>query len=120
VDALNCIDCILGGKGKFLYVYPDNELLFLNPRMIGFFNHFKAKVHQENIDEDSFKQLFSGIKGIVLLDTLGEPTKNKEATEKLHTGLTILETREIGLNNLKQVILEAIERNKRKTKKHRA
>ena len=118
VDALNCIDCLLGGKGKFLDADPDHELLFLYPGLIGFFSHFKEKARQENIDEDSFKQLFSSLKGIVLLDTLGEPKKNEEEIEKLYTGLTILETRAIGLDNLKQIILEAIERNKRKTKKN--
>jgi hypothetical protein len=69
--------------------------------MIGFFSHFKEKARQEDIDEDSFKQLFSSLKGIVLLDTLGEPKKNEEEIEKLCTGLTILETRAIGLDNLK-------------------
>jgi len=114
VDALNCIDCLLGGKGKFLEADPDHELMFLYPGMIGFFSHFKEKMQQENIGEDTFKKLFSGLKGIVLLDTLGEANKNKEEIEKLHTGLTILETSETGLDNLKQVIFEAIKRNSQK------
>jgi hypothetical protein len=40
VDALNCIDCLLGGKGKFLEADPDHELMFLYPGMIGFFQPF--------------------------------------------------------------------------------
>ena len=118
VDALNCIDCLLGGKGKVNEADPDHNLLFLYPGMIGFFSHFKEKAQQENVDEESFNNLFSGLKGIVLLDTLGEAEKNKEEIEKLHSGLTILETRTIGLDKLKQLIQEAMEKNKRKTKKH--
>ncbi len=120
VDALNCIDCLLGGKGKVNEADPDHDLLFLYPGMIGFFRHFKEKAQQENLDEDAFNNLFSGLKGIVLLDTLGEAEKNKEEIEKLHSGLTILETRTIGLDKLKQLIQEAMKRNKRKTKKSRA
>ena len=119
VDALNCVDCLLGGKGKVIEADPDHNLLFLNPGMIGFFSHFKEKAQQENINEESFNKLFSGLKGIALLDTLGEPEKNEEEIEKLHTGLPILETKAIGLDNLKQLLLEVIERNKQKTVKKR-
>jgi hypothetical protein len=118
VDALNCTDCLLGGKGKFLEADPNHQFLFLHPGMIGFFNDLKKKAQQENVNEDTFKEkFFSGLKGIVLLDTLGEAKTNKEVIEKLHTGLIILETRETGLENLKQVILEAIKRNSRARKK---
>ena len=94
---------------------PDHNLLFLYPGMISFFSHFKEKAQQENIDEEAFNKLFSGLKGIALLDTLGEPEKNEEDVEKLHTGLKILEIKTIGLANLKQLLLEVIERNKHKT-----
>jgi len=116
VDALNCVDCLLGGKGNVLEADPDHDLLFLYPGMIGFFSHFKEKAQQENIDEEAFNKLFSGLKGIALLDTLGEPERNKEEIEKLHTGLKVLETKTIGLDKLKQLLLEAIERNNQKTK----
>jgi len=119
VDALNCVDCLLGGKGKVLEADPDHDLLFLYPGMIGFFSYFKEKAQQENIDEESFNKLFSGLKGIVLLGTLGEPEKNKEEIEKLHTGLKVLETKAIGLDNLKQLLLEVIEQNKQRTVKKR-
>jgi hypothetical protein len=117
VDALNCIDCLLGGKGKVSEADPDHDLLFLYPGMIGFFSHFKEKAQQENVDEDSFNNLFSGLKGIVLLDTMEQAKENKEEIEKLRSGLTILETRTIGLNKLKQLIQEAMDRNKEKTEK---
>ncbi len=121
VDALNCIDCLLGGKGKVLEADPDHNLLFLYPGMIGFFSHFKEKAQQNGVDEEVFNKLFSGLKGIVLLDTLGEPEKNKEDVEKLHTGLKILETKSIGLRNLKQLLLEVIGRKRHETvEKNRA
>jgi hypothetical protein len=114
VDALNCVDCLLGGKGKVLEADPDHGLLFLYPGMIGFFSHFKEKAQEEDVDEESFNKLFSGLKGIAVLDTLGEPEKIREEIEKLHSGLAILETKVVGLDNLKQVISEALKRNKRK------
>jgi len=116
VDALNCVDCLLGGKGKVLEADPSHDLLFLYPGMIGFFSHFKEKTQQENIDEEAFNKLFNGLRGIALLDTLGEPEKNKEEIEKLHMGLKILETKSIGLDKLKQLLLEVVERSKQKTK----
>jgi len=36
VDGLNCIDCLLGGKGKLLEMDPDHKYLFLNPAFIQF------------------------------------------------------------------------------------
>jgi Protein of unknown function (DUF1638) len=114
VDALNCIDCQLGGKGKFLDADPNHDLMFLGPGMIGFFRHFKEKMQKENVDEQALANLFSGLKGIVIIDTLGEANKIREEVEKLNNGLTILETKEIGLENLKQVILEAIARHNQK------
>jgi len=116
VDALNCVDCLLGGKGKVSEADPDHDLLFLYPGMIGFFSHFKEKAKQENVDEEAFNKLFSGVKGIALLDTLGEPDKSKAEIEKLHTGLKVLETKAIGLEKLKQLLLEVIERNKQKNR----
>lgn len=114
VDALNCVDCLLGGKGKSLQVDPKHELMLMNPGMTGFFENIKEKARQEGVDEEALKGLFSGLKGIVLLDTLGESSKNREELEKLNTGLTILETKTVGLDKLKQVILEAMERNRQK------
>ena len=99
VDALNCIDCQLGGKGKYLEADPNHDLLFLGPGMIDFFSHFREKMRRENIDEDVIANFFAGLRGIVILDTLGEPNKNKEDIEKMHNGLAILETREIGLES---------------------
>ena len=41
VDALNGIDCQLGGKGKFLEADPNHNLMFLTPGMTDFFKRYK-------------------------------------------------------------------------------
>jgi hypothetical protein len=114
VDAVNCIDCILGGKGKSLVADPRHDLMFLSPGMTNFFAHAKDLMRREGVDEDALKQLFNGLRGIVLLDTLGNADKLKAEIEKLDTGLQILETRQVGCQNVKDIINEAIERNKQK------
>ena len=83
--------------------------MFMGPGMIEFFKHVKEKMLKEGVDEAAFANMFSGIKGIVLLDTCGNAEKCKEELEKLGIGLPILETREIGLENVKRVIFDAIE-----------
>jgi hypothetical protein len=60
IDALNCVDYLLGGKGKVLEADPYHELLFSCPGMIDFFNHLKEIAQQENVDEESFNKLFAG------------------------------------------------------------
>lgn len=115
VDALNCVDCLLGGKGKVLEADPDHDLLFLYPGMIGFFSHFKETAQKENIDEEAFNKLFSGLRGIALLDTLGDPEKDRKKIEKLHTGLEVVETENVGVDKLKELLLEVIEKHKQKS-----
>jgi Protein of unknown function (DUF1638) len=109
VDAVNCIDCQLGGKGKFFEADPEHNLMFMGPGMIGFFKHAKETMLKEGVDEAAFANMFSGIKGIVLLDTCGDVEKCKEEIEKSGINLQILETRKIGLENVKRVILDAID-----------
>ena len=114
VNALNCVDCILGGKGTFLTADPQHDLMFLSPGMTDFFSHAKELMKREGVDEESLKQLFDGLQGIVLLDTLGNADKLKAEIENLDTGLQILEIKRVGCKNVKDVVNEAIERNKQK------
>jgi hypothetical protein len=113
VDAVNCIDCILGGKGEFLDADPDHNLLFLGPGMTEFFKHFKEKLRQEQVSEDDIKNIFSGLKGIVFLDTLGDKENAINQMTSLDTGLPVLEIREVGLDGLKHLIAESIEKAKK-------
>jgi len=112
IDALNCIDCQLGGKGKSSQADPHQDLIFLTPGMTDFFKHAKETIRKEGYGEDALKQLFKGIRGFVLLDTLGNAARLKTEVEELNTGLKILETRKIGCENVKNVIKEAITKSK--------
>jgi hypothetical protein len=109
VDALNCIDCQLGGKGKFFDADPEHNLMFMGPGMIGFFKHAKEQMLKEGIDEAAFLNMFNGIKGFVLLNTCGDAGRMREDLEKSGLNVVVLETREIGLEGVKRVILDAIE-----------
>jgi Protein of unknown function (DUF1638). len=108
VDALNCIDCQLGGKGKFFEADPEHNLMFMGPGMIGFFKHAKEQMLKEGVDEAAFANMFSGIKGFVLLNTCGNADRMREDLEKSGLKVEVLETREIGLEGVKRVILDAI------------
>ncbi len=112
VDALNCTDCLLGGKGKINETDPDHQLMILHPGMIDFFHDLRAKLKQENIDEEAFKNFFSQLKGIILLDTLNEAKKDKAEIENLHMDLKILEIKKTGLEKFKQILLEAVQKSK--------
>ena len=109
VDALNCIDCQLGGKGKFFEADPEHNLMFMGPGMIGFFKHAREQMIKEGVDEAEFLNMFSGIKGFVLLNTCGDADRMREDLEKSGLNVEVLETKEIGLEGVKQVILDAIE-----------
>jgi hypothetical protein len=115
VDALNCIDCQLGGRGKFLEADPNHDVMFFSPGMMDLFSHTQEMMRKKGMDEASLKQLFSGLRGLIILDTLGNSAELKSKVEKLDTGLLILETKAVGCGNLKNVIQEAIERNERRT-----
>ena len=108
VDALNCIDCLLGGKGKFLEADPRHECLFLSPGWIKYFLHFE-ELTKNGEYEEAFRNMFRGLKGVVLLDSLGNLDNYEKDTEEFRnfTGLQIIERREVGLENLRRVILEA-------------
>lgn len=65
---------------------------------------------KEGVDEAAFLNMFSGIKGFVLLNTCGKADKMREDLEKSGLNVGILETKEIGLEGVKRVILDAIEK----------
>ena len=100
----------MGGKGEFLNADPEHNLMFMGPGMIEFFKDMKEKMRKEGVDEAAFANMFSGIKGIVILDTCGNAEKCKQEIKESKIGLEILETRAIGLDGVKTVINEAIDR----------
>jgi hypothetical protein len=108
VDAVNCVDCQLGGKGAFLEADPEHNLMFMGPGMIEFFKHAKQTMLKEGMDEATFAGMFSGIKGFVLLDTCGNAEKMRAELEAVGIGPPILETRQVGLENVRRVVFDAI------------
>ena len=110
IDALNCIDCQLGGKGKSLEADPNQDLMFISPGMTDFFRHTQNIMRKEGFDETALKELFKDLRGIILLDTLGNSSELTKEVEELDTGLQILERRYVGCESVKNVIQEAIEK----------
>ena len=109
VDAVNCIDCQLGGKGAFFEADPEHNLMIMGPGMIEFFKHAKITMLKEGVDEGSFTNMFSNIKGFVILDTCGNSKKMKRDLEEAGLGVPILETRQVGLENTRRVVFDAIQ-----------
>ena len=109
IDAVNCIDCQLGGKGAFFEADPEHNLMLMGPGMIEFFKHAKETMLKEGADEAAFTGLFNGIKGFVILDTCGNTEKMKKELEEAGLGVPILEIRKVGLENIRRVVFDAIQ-----------
>lgn len=112
IDALNCIDCQLGGKGKYLEADPNQELFFLSPGMIDSFSYVKNLMLRAGLEEDTFKDFFKGLKGFVVLDTLGNSSKIINDFKRFDIDLEILDTQHVGCEGVKNNIREAIEKTK--------
>jgi hypothetical protein len=84
--------------------------MFMGPGMIEFFQDMKPKMIQEGLDEETFQNIFSGIKGFVILDTCGDGEKLVEAMKKAGLTTPVLEVRKIGTENVRRVVADAIER----------
>ena len=111
IDALNCVDCQLGGKGKYLEADPNQEMFFLSPGMMDSFGYVKDMMIREGLKEADFRESFKDLRGFVILDTLGNSSKIIKDLKKFGIGLEILETRYVGCENVKNVIQETIEKN---------
>jgi len=81
--------------------------------MTDFFRNAKEMMHKKGFEEIYFKDLFLDLRGIIVLDTLDNYSELIEEINTLDTGLNILETRKVGCENVKEVIQEAIEKNKK-------
>jgi hypothetical protein len=105
VDGLNCIDCLLGGRGKLLEIDPEHKYLFLNPAFINFPIKVKGETREQTYE------MYSMLDGIILLDEMGDLDDYQSEIDEIvdYTGLRILERKEIGLDGLKNVLLDALE-----------
>ena len=70
---------------------------------------------REGVEEATFDNMFSGIKGIAVLDTCGNVEKFLEEMMKSGMKIPVIEKRQIGLEKLRQVVFDAIERASRAT-----
>jgi hypothetical protein len=114
IDALNCVDCQLGGGGRFETVDPEHKLMFMGVGMIDFFKYMKVQLAEQGVDEDTFKKMFSGVNGFVILDTVGASEECKCELEKLNMGVPVIETCKIGVENVRRVVMDAIEKSKKR------
>jgi len=112
VDALNCIDCLLGGQGKLLDIDSNHEYFYLSPGWMP--SQLKANPRFSPIfygpSPKEVKQQFSKIKGILLFDSLEDLDEFKNEIEEFsnHTGLAIIGKKLTGLDRLKDFLLETI------------
>ena len=108
INALNCIDCLLGGKGKLLDIDPKHEYFFLNPAWI------KLEFGGRDMKKDvaGAHEEFSVLSGLFLLDTMGNLDDYTEEIEEIKdfTNLPVVERIDIGLEDFRKVILKAIEK----------
>lgn len=109
IDALNCVDCLLGGKGKYLEIDPNQELIFISQGMLSVFGYLKRLMKKEGFEEEDMNKIFKSAKGIIALDSLGDYSSLIEEINKQDTGLKILQTINVGCENVRQVIQESIE-----------
>ena len=112
VDALNCIDCLLGGHGKLLEIDPNHEYFYLSPGWMP--SKLKANPRFRPIFYDfspeEIRKLFSQLKGIMLFDSLQDLDEFKNEIEEFssYIGLPILGKKAAGLDRLKELILETM------------
>lgn len=104
VDAVNCIDCLMGGSGSYLKVDPEGKLIFLSPGWIKYFDYYRRGALDE--EKNLFREMFSGLEGIILLDTVGNLEDYMDQIQAFvdFSGLKILETRKVDTDCLEQLI----------------
>ena len=113
VDALNCIDCLLGGHKKLLEADPKGSHFILSPGWMPS-NLKKSARFREIFDwnMESVKEQFEHLTGLIIIDSLDNLDELKSDIEEfsIHTGLQVKDTKAVGLAGLKAVIDEAIKK----------
>ena len=113
VDALNCIDCLLGGHKKLVLTDPKGCHFFLSPGWMPS-NLKKFKYFREIFDwnMEGVKEQFEHLDGVIIIDSLNNLDELKSDIEEFsqHTGLQVKTIKTVGLNGLKAVIDEALKK----------
>jgi len=119
VDALNCIDCLLGGQGTLLQADPNCDHFYLFPGWMP--SNLKKNVWFREIFDwnmEGVKEQFRHLAGVIVIDSLENLDEFKNDIEEFsqHTGLQVKNRKTVGLNGLKTVIDEAIKKLQNKPK----
>ncbi|MFC1486104.1 DUF1638 domain-containing protein [Thermoproteota archaeon] len=113
VDALNCIDCLLGGHKKLVLTDPKGCHFFLSPGWMPS-NLKKFKYFREIFDwnMEGVKEQFEHLDGVIIIDSLNNLDELKSDIEEFiqHTGLQVKTIKTVGLDGLKAVIDEALKK----------
>jgi hypothetical protein len=106
IDALNCIDGLLGGRGKLLDVDPNHEFFFLNPAWIAL--EFGGRDMTGAAAEA--RREFGMLKGLYLLDSLGDLDDYGPQIAQIsrHTGLPVVGRKDVGVAGIADVVGQAI------------
>jgi hypothetical protein len=113
VDALNCIDCLLGGHGRLMQLDPNNDHFYLSPGWMP--SNLEKNMHFRQVfdwSQEGIKNLFRDLKGVIIIDSLGNLDELKNDIEKFrsNTGLSVKNKEAVGTHRLKAVILEAFKK----------
>jgi hypothetical protein len=113
VDALNCIDCLLGGHKKLLEVDPKCSHFILSPGWMP--SNLKKSKHFRGIFDwnmEGLKEQFEYLDGIIIVDSLDNLDELASDIEEfsINTGLQVKDMKTVGLDGLKAVIDEAIKK----------
>jgi hypothetical protein len=113
VNALNCIDCLLGGHKNLLLIDPKCNHFYLSPGWMPT-NLRKNKYFKEIFDwkMEFIKDQFEHLNGLIIIDSLNNIEELKSNIEEFsfYSGLEVKSTKHAGLNGLKIVIEEAIKK----------
>ncbi len=84
VDALNCIDCLLGGHGKLLEIDPNYDYFYLSPGWMpsSLKENPRFKPMFDRLSSGEGRQRFSKLKGILLFDSLENLDEFKDEIEE--------------------------------------
>lgn len=110
VDALNCIDCLLGGHQKLLQADPECSHFYLSPGWMP--SNLKKNARFREIFDwniEGIKEQFEHLEGVIIIDSLDNLDEYKSDIEEfsIQTGLQVKESKAVGLDGLKAVIDEA-------------
>ena len=113
VEALNCIDCLLGGHKELINIDPKGSHFFLSPGWMPSKlkkNKYFKKIFDWEIE--NIKEHFECLEGVIIINSLGNLNDLKndiiEFTKK--TGLEVKSIKTVGIEGLKSVIDEAIKK----------